>query len=195
MFRCDVWSLYINECLMYWCGTWFLQVRKNWNRSRNLMVRERLWIVRECGFERTVGTVVGHLSVPVPVLIPSIVTLTRLFFCLRFDFCWPLCALCALTLFIGRREEHPACKKIQWWGVDVVICLQQGADCLHMVQLMPLHAKTPPSLASFKSKLVLPFRYRLTKVVLEKRPLNGCSGICSSSKPDLLTWVFPEKGR
>ena len=128
---------------MYWCGTWFLQVRENWNRSRNLMVRERLWIVRECGFERTVGTVVGHLSVPVPVLIPSIVTLTSqvigcedrlrndlycvgwgvklysnsnsnltsLFLCLRFDFCWPLCALCALTLFIGRREEHPACKK------------------------------------------------------------------------------------
>ena len=30
-------------------------------------------------------------------------------------------------------------------------------------------------LASFKSRLVLPFWYQLTKVVLEKRPLNGCS--------------------
>ena len=35
------------------------------------------------------------------------------------------------------------------------------------------------SLASVKSRLVLPFWYRLTQVVLEKRPLNGCSS-CSS---------------
>jgi len=42
-----------------------------------------------------------------------------------------------------------------------------------MVQLMPLHPKTPSSLASFKCRLVLPFWYRLTQVVLEKRPLNG----------------------
>jgi len=35
--------------------------------------------------------------------------------------------------------------------------------------------KTPSSLATFKSRLVLPFWYRLTQVVLEKRPLNGCS--------------------
>jgi len=57
----------------------------------------------------------------------------------------------------------------------VVICLQRGADCLHTVQLMPLLPKTSSSLASFKSRLVLPFWYRLTQVVLEKTPLNGCS--------------------
>ena len=57
----------------------------------------------------------------------------------------------------------------------MVICLERGADCLHMVQLMPLHPKTPSSLASFKSRLVLPFWYLLTQVVLEKRLLNGCS--------------------
>jgi len=38
-----------------------------------------------------------------------------------------------------------------------------------------LPPKTPPSLASFKSRLDLPFWYRLTQVALEKRPLNGCS--------------------
>jgi len=53
--------------------------------------------------------------------------------------------------------------------------LERGADCLHVVLLMLLHPKTPSSLASFKSRLVLPFRFRLTQVVLEKRPLNGCS--------------------
>ena len=33
----------------------------------------------------------------------------------------------------------------------MAICLQGGADCLHMVQLMPLPSHTPSSLASFKS--------------------------------------------
>ena len=58
----------------------------------------------------------------------------------------------------------------------MVIRLQRGADCLQMVQLMPLLSKTPSSLASFKSRLVLPFWYQYTPVVLEKRPLNGCNG-------------------
>jgi len=44
-----------------------------------------------------------------------------------------------------------------------------------MVQMMPLRPKTPSSLASFKSRLVLPFWYQLTQLVLEKRLLNGCS--------------------
>ena len=38
---------------------------------------------------------------------------------------------------------------IECWGVGVVVCLEWGADCLHMVQLMPLRPKTPSSLASF----------------------------------------------
>ena len=54
----------------------------------------------------------------------------------------------------------------------MVIYLERGADCLHMVQLMPLHPKTPSPLASFKSRLVLPFWYWLNQVVLEKRWLN-----------------------
>ena len=40
-------------------------------------------------------------------------------------------------LLVGRREGHPACKKTEWWGAVVVICLERGAD-LHMAQLMPL---------------------------------------------------------
>jgi len=61
-------------------------------------------------------------------------------------------------------------------------CLKRGADCLHMVQLTPLHLKAPSSLALFKSTLVLPFCYRLTQAVLEKRPLNECS--CCSTDCD-----------
>jgi len=62
--------------------------------------------------------------------------------------------------------------KIEFWGVDVVIYVERGADCLHMAQLMPLHPKTPSSLASFKFRLVLPFWYQLTQVVLEENPIK-----------------------
>jgi len=30
----------------------------------------------------------------------------------------------ALTLLVGRQEGHPACKKTEWWGAGMVICLQ-----------------------------------------------------------------------
>ena len=51
----------------------------------------------------------------------------------------------------------------------MVVCMEQSADRLYMVQLMPPHPKTPSSsLASIKSRLGLPFWYRLTQVVLEK---------------------------
>jgi len=43
----------------------------------------------------------------------------------------------ALTLLVGRQEGHPACKKTEWWGAGVVICLERGAD-FQMAQLMPL---------------------------------------------------------
>jgi len=57
----------------------------------------------------------------------------------------------------------------------VVIYLGRDADCLHMVQLMPVHPKISSSHASFKSRLVLLFWYWLTQVILEKRLLSGCS--------------------
>jgi len=42
-----------------------------------------------------------------------------------------------LTLFVGRQEGHLACKKLEWWGTGMVICLERDAD-LHVAQLMPL---------------------------------------------------------
>jgi len=38
---------------------------------------------------------------------------------------------------LGGQEGHPACKKTEWWGAGVVICLERGAD-LHVAQLIPL---------------------------------------------------------
>ena len=46
-------------------------------------------------------------------------------------------AFSALTLFVGWQEGHPACKRLEWWGTGMVICLERDAD-LHMAQLMPL---------------------------------------------------------
>ena len=43
----------------------------------------------------------------------------------------------ALTLLVGRQEGHPACKKLEWWGAGMVICLEPDAD-LHTAQLIPL---------------------------------------------------------
>ena len=85
-------------------------------------------------------------------------------------------AFSALMLLVGRQEGHSACKKTQWWGAGVVICLEQGAD-LHTAQLMPM----PLAVSCFsKMQIGLPFWYRLTQVVLDKGLLNGC--VCVFSK-------------
>ena len=72
-------------------------------------------------------------------------------------------AFSALTLLVGWQEGHPACKN---WAVGCWRGYLSGArprSC-HCHSL---------SLASVKSKLVLPFWYRLTRVVPDEGPLNG----------------------
>ena len=84
-------------------------------------------------------------------------------------------AFSALTLLVGRQEGHPACKKTEWWGAGVFICLERGAD-LHMAQLMPLLL----TVSCFsKIQIGLPFWYWLTRVVPDKGPLNGCVCVCA----------------
>ena len=56
-------------------------------------------------------------------------------------------------LLVGWQEGHPACKKQEWWGAGMVICLEQGAD-LHMAQLMPL-----PLTVSCFSKIQIGFSF------------------------------------
>ena len=62
-------------------------------------------------------------------------------------------AFSALTLLVGRQEGHPACKKTEWWGAGMVVCLERRAD-LHMVQLMPL-----PLTVSCFSKIQIGFTF------------------------------------
>jgi len=58
-----------------------------------------------------------------------------------------------------------------------------GARC--RLAYGPADATATHSLASVKSRLVLPFWYRLTRVVPEKGPLNGCVCVCVCLKPSL----------
>ena len=79
-------------------------------------------------------------------------------------------AFSALTLLVGRQKGHPACKKqsggvLAWLSVwcEVQTCIWPSWCHCHSL-----------SLASVKSRLVLPFWYWLTRVVLEKGPLYVC---------------------
>jgi len=64
-----------------------------------------------------------------------------------------LFAFSALMLLVGQQEGHPACKKLEWWGAGMVICLERDAD-LHVAQLMPL-----PLTVSFFSKIQIGFTF------------------------------------
>jgi len=82
------------------------------------------------------------------------------------------------TLLTGSRK---GIRPVKNWvvGAGVDICLERGAD-LHMAQQMPLPLTVTHCLASVKSRLVLPFWYRLTWVVPDKGPLNGC--VCDNDQ-------------
>ena len=87
------------------------------------------------------------------------------------------CAFSALTLLVGQQEGHPVCKKLSggvlaWLSVwsEVQTCIWPSWCHFHSL-----------SLASVKSRSVLPFWYWLTRVVLDKAPLNGCVCVCNIS--------------
>jgi len=56
-------------------------------------------------------------------------------------------------VLVGWQEEHLACKKLEWWGAGVVICLKRGAD-LHTAPLMPV-----PLTVSCFSKIQIGFTF------------------------------------
>ena len=101
-----------------------------------------------------------------------------------FLFCFVFCFLIGLAVttlsvamplvlwrfWLGGRKGIWPVKEREWWGAGVVVCSEDSG--LHMAQLMPL------SLASVKSRLVLPFWYRLTLVVLDKGSLHVCVYHC-----------------
>ena len=86
------------------------------------------------------------------------------------------CAFSALTLLVGWQEGHVACKKLSggvlaWISVwsKVQTCIWSSWCHCHLL-----------SLASVKSWLVLPFWYRLTRVVRKRavKPVCVCVYVC-----------------
>jgi len=105
----------------------------------------------------------------------KILILLYVFICL----CLRCSAFSALTLLVGRQEGHPACKKLTsgrvlaWlyvWSKVQTCIWPSGCHCHSL------------SLPSVKSKLVLPYWYRLTWVVPDKGPLNVCVSLCLLNK-------------
>ena len=76
-------------------------------------------------------------------------------------------AFSALTLLVGWQEGHPACKKL---SSEVLVWLSIWSE----VQTCSWCHCHSLSLASVKSRLVLPFWYRSTRVVPDRGPLNRC---------------------
>jgi len=62
-----------------------------------------------------------------------------------------------------------------WWDVGMVTVWSLVEIVCIWSCWCHCHPQTPSSPASFKCRLVLPFWYRLNQIVLEKRPLHGCS--------------------
>ena len=65
------------------------------------------------------------------------------------------CSCSALMLLVGRQEGHPARKNLsdEVLAAGMAICLERGANDLHMVRLMPL---PPHHLCFRKSRMVYP---------------------------------------
>ena len=78
-------------------------------------------------------------------------------------------AFSASMLLVGWQEGHQACKKL----VGSLHSYLSGVRC--RLAYGPADATaTRFLLLQKKSRLVLPFWHRLTRVVVEKGPLNGC---------------------
>jgi len=93
---------------------------------------------------------------------------------LRPDDLRDIIAFSALTLLVGRQEGHPACKKLSG---GMLAWLSVWSEVQACIRLSWCHCHSL-SLASVKSRLVLPFWYRLARVVPDKEPLNGCVCVC-----------------
>ena len=83
-------------------------------------------------------------------------------------------AFSALMLLVGRQEGHLACKKLSC-GVLALLSVWSEVQTCIWPSWCHCHSL---SLASLKSRLVLPFWYRPTRVVPDKGPLNRCVCVC-----------------
>jgi len=125
-----------------------------------------------------IGPIFGHSTVIHPAIpgklftcywhcsLCSIHWLNGILGCLCFNSNFNTNAFSALTQLVGRQEGHAACKKLSG-GVLARLSVWSYVYTCIWPSWCHCHSL---SLASVKSRLVLPFWYRLTRVVPEK----GC---------------------
>jgi len=79
---------------------------------------------------------------------------------------------CALTLFVARQKEHPACKKLT--RCCGYLSVERSADYWHVIQLMPLPFQN--HIISYLILIQTGFTFLVPACPrrLEKRPLNVC---------------------
>ena len=90
------------------------------------------------------------------------------------SFMWHTGIFSAFTVLVGRQKGHPACKN---WVVGCWRGYLSGARCRLAYGPANFNWDDASRGPSAIAELLVPFWYRLTQVVLEKRPLNRCSSI------------------
>jgi len=87
-----------------------------------------------------------------------------------------LFAFSAFTLLVGRQEGRKGIRPVKNSG-GVLAWLSVWSEVQTCIWPSGFHCHSL-SLASVKSRLLLPFWYRLTRVVPDRGPLNGCVCVC-----------------
>jgi len=84
-------------------------------------------------------------------------------------------AFSALELLVGRQEECRSVK-VERWGVYVLICLERGTDCSHMVKLMLWPSQNPLISCLIKIQtgfyFLVPAYPGVAAVVVSQLPIN-----------------------
>ena len=84
-------------------------------------------------------------------------------------------AFSALELLVGRQEECRSVK-VERWGVCVLICLERGTDCSHMVKLMLWPSQNPLISCLIKIQtgfyFLVPAYPGVAAVVVSQLPIN-----------------------
>jgi len=76
-------------------------------------------------------------------------------------------------LLVGWQEGHPACKKTEWWGAGVVICVEQGAGLTSMQHATSYTTTAQPSSHNQRHVLIGKQWYQLPELI----PTNSNSGL------------------
>ena len=114
----------LNDLCRGYLARWFTLTLSRWVWRSRLIVRIHYYGMKNFHFQ---------LWMHVIRILLMYITMWHIVGCLSSSLMPSLLWRC----WLGSRKGIPPVKS-QWWGTGVIICLEQGANDLHMVQLMPL---------------------------------------------------------